>query len=122
MRSALLAASVLASLASCDLFTNEVIYRATRRSADPACLAALTHARECDARFPDRAILCSYSAQGDCAPYINAEQSLCIRAATCEVVQAAVDRRDWLCGVALASGPLEPATDGGPQRTSPNPP
>jgi hypothetical protein len=109
MRSVLLAALIVAG---CNGVTNEVLYRATRPSADQACLAALAHAKDCDARFPDRIILCSYSAQGDCAPYINAEQSRCLREATCEAVRAAVDRRDWLCGVALARGPLEPAPTG----------
>jgi hypothetical protein len=100
MRCALVVASLLAG---CNNLPNEVLYQATRPSADATCLAALAHAKACDARFPDRDVLCSYSSQGDCAPYINAAQTQCLRESTCDDVRAAMDRRDWLCGVPLAA-------------------
>jgi hypothetical protein len=88
-------------LAGCNNIPNEAIYRATRLTADPYCKAALEHALECDPRFPDRVDLCSYAAEGECAPYINAAQSQCLRESSCEAVRAALDRRDWLCGLPL---------------------
>jgi hypothetical protein len=88
-------------LGGCNNLPNEVLYDATRPSRAKQCVDALSHVSECDVRFPDRAELCSYSAGGDCAPYINAEQVQCLRQSTCDAVRAALDRRDWLCGVSL---------------------
>jgi hypothetical protein len=88
-------------IAGCNNLPNEALYRATRPTVDPYCKAALDHAGECDPRFPDRITLCTYSAGGECAPYINAAQSQCIRESSCEAVRAALDRRDWLCGLQL---------------------
>jgi hypothetical protein len=99
MRCLLFAATMLAS---CFRVPEEAIYRATRPSADERCVSALAHVKACDARFPDRAALCDYSADGECAPYINAAQTECLQASTCDAVHAAMDRRDWLCGVPLA--------------------
>jgi hypothetical protein len=103
MRYAVVAVLVLGG---CNNIPNEALYRATRPSADPTCKAALEHAKECDPRFPDRIVLCSYSAEGECAPYINAAQSQCLRESSCEAVHAALDKRDWLCGLQLTA-PME---------------
>ncbi len=90
-------------LASCNNLANEAIHQATRPSVDAACASGLAHVRECDPRFPDRVALCAYS-EGECAPYINASQSECLREASCEEVRGALERRGWLCGVSLAAG------------------
>jgi hypothetical protein len=87
-------------LAGC--LPNEVLHQATRPTVDAYCASALAHARECDPRFPDRFALCSYGGDGECAPSINAEQSQCLRESSCEAVRAALDKRDWLCGLSLA--------------------
>jgi hypothetical protein len=92
-------------LAGCNHIPSDLVNEATQREMDRQCVAALAHAKECDARFPDRTILCSFSADGQCAPYINAEQSLCLRDSPCENVRAALDQGHWLCGVSLAPGP-----------------
>jgi hypothetical protein len=101
-------------LAGCGGVTQEVIRDATSRTTDRLCLDALAHVKACDARFPDRTLLCTFSSDGECAPYINSEQTLCLRDATCDAVHAALDRGDWLCGVALTPASL-------PSRT-PSPP
>lgn len=75
---------------------------AARPKTDAFCVEALAHVSQCDPRFPDRTVLCAYGASGQCAPYLNAEQAQCMHDAPCEVVRAALDRRDWLCGVSLA--------------------
>jgi hypothetical protein len=100
MRYALAAGFVLVA---CNNIPNEALYRATRPTVDPSCASALQHARECDPRFPDRVVLCTYAAEGECAPYINAAQSQCLRESSCEAVRAALDRREWLCGLPLAA-------------------
>jgi hypothetical protein len=82
-----------------------ILNEATSPTADKECVAAVEHVRQCDARFPDRPTLCEYSGSGECAPYINAGQSQCLRESTCDAVRAALDRRDWLCGVPLSTGP-----------------
>jgi hypothetical protein len=97
------AAILLCTIDGCDPVVREGLDVMTRPTADAQCLAALGHVRECDARFPDRAVLCSYSAAGDCAPYINPAQAQCLHEATCEAVRSALDRGDWLCGVPLPS-------------------
>jgi hypothetical protein len=89
-------------LAGCNNLPNEALYRATRPTVDAYCASALAHVKECDPRFPDRMALCRYAAEGECAPYINAAQSQCLRESSCEAVRAALDRRDWLCGLSLA--------------------
>jgi hypothetical protein len=81
----------------CNGFLND----ATRPSVDGWCADALAHVRACDARFPDRIELCSYSSMGDCPPYINGEQVQCLRRSTCDAVRTALDTGDWLCGVSL---------------------
>jgi hypothetical protein len=88
-------------LCGCNRLPDEAIYRATRPSRDKQCVDALAHDRECDPRFPDHTELCSFSAGGSCQPYINAEQSQCLRQSTCDAVRAALDRGDWLCGVSV---------------------
>jgi hypothetical protein len=100
MRYALAAGFVLAA---CNNLPNEALYRATRPTVDPYCASALQHARECDPRFPDRVVLCTYAAEGECAPYINAAQSQCLRESSCEAVRAALDGREWLCGLSLSA-------------------
>jgi hypothetical protein len=102
---------LLCTIAGCDPVFHEAFYRATRPKADAQCLAALGHVRECDARFPDRAILCTYSASGDCAPYINASQTQCLRETTCEAVRGALDQGDWLCGFRMPP-PADAGTGG----------
>jgi hypothetical protein len=82
---------------------NEVANSAARPTADPECVVALDHIKRCDERFADHAILCEYSSWGECAPYINAAQSQCLRASACEAVRTAIDKRDWLCGVPLSA-------------------
>jgi hypothetical protein len=89
-------------LAGCNNLSNEALNRATRPTVDAYCASALAHAKECDPRFPDRLVLCRYARGGDCAPYINAAQSQCLRESSCESVRAALDKGDWLCGVSLA--------------------
>jgi hypothetical protein len=89
------------TLTGCVPLLNE----ATQPTAGKQCVAALEHVRQCDARFPDRATLCEYSGSGECAPYINAAQTQCLRESTCDAVRAALDRRDWLCGLPLSTGP-----------------
>jgi hypothetical protein len=88
------------ALAGCASVLNEV----SRPTVDSQCVAALEHVRHCDARFPDRAILCEYSGSGQCGPYINAAQGQCLADSSCDAVRAALDRRDWLCGVQLSAG------------------
>jgi hypothetical protein len=88
-------------LTGCAAALNE----ATAPTADKQCVAAFEHVRQCDARFPDRATLCEYSGSGECAPYVNGAQSQCLRESTCDAVRAALDRKDWLCGVPLAAWP-----------------
>jgi hypothetical protein len=79
------------------------INEATRPKVDAYCASALAHVKECDPRFPDRTALCSYAGEeGQCQPYINATQSQCLRESSCEAVRAALDKRDWLCGLSLA--------------------
>jgi hypothetical protein len=97
MRHAILAA---ATLAACHPILNET----TRPTNDTHCRAALEYAHRCDARFPDRSVLCEYSSWGECAPYINPAQSQCLRESSCDAVRSALDRKDWLCGVPLSAG------------------
>jgi hypothetical protein len=81
---------------------DSAIDQATRPKVDAYCASALAHVKECDPRFPDRIALCSYAGDGECQPYINATQSQCLRESSCEAVRAALDKRDWLCGLSLA--------------------
>ena len=91
MRYALIAVFLLAA---CNHLPNEVAYQATRPRVDAYCASALAHLKECDPRFPDRLALCGYGQGGECAPYLNAAQSQCLRESTCEAVHAARSFRD----------------------------
>lgn len=88
-------------LAGCDGVARDVIYKTTRPTVDADCAAALNHLRECDPRFPDRVVLCSYGSEGDCAPFINPGQTQCLHESSCEAARAALDQRGWLCGLSL---------------------
>ena len=91
------------ALASCNNLASEALNQGTRPTVDAYCVSALAHVKDCDARFPDRSVLCGYAERGECAPYINAAQSQCLHESSCEAVRAALDKRDWLCGVPLAA-------------------
>jgi hypothetical protein len=93
----------LCAVAGCYNVPAMIVQEATARREDPQCVAALKHLQQCDARWPVRTILCEYTAGGECAPYVNPSQSECLRAATCEEVRAALDRRGWLCGLSPSS-------------------
>jgi hypothetical protein len=93
------------NLAGCDGVARGVIQEATSPKEDALCTEAFAHLRECDARFPERSALCTFS-DGECAPYVNAEQSRCLHEASCEAVRTAVDARSWLCGLSLATRPM----------------
>jgi hypothetical protein len=93
---------------SCNNIPGEMLNDATRPTADSDCIAAFAHVRQCDARLPDREPLCSYSAGGECAPFVNAQQVECLRESKCDAVRAALDAQSWLCGVSLKPGLATP--------------
>jgi hypothetical protein len=104
-RIVLLVFALGAVVAACNNVPATLVDEATRPKQDAYCVAALARASQCDPRFPDRTQLCAFTNDEECAPYLNAEQVRCIRAAPCDAVRAAVERGDWLCGVSLAGSP-----------------
>jgi hypothetical protein len=94
--------ALVLSLAGCALHPvlGKIAWEEARGNlASGECVVALAHVKDCDARFREPQQLCK-PASG-CPAYLNADQEACLRAASCEMVRAAIDRRDWLCGMSM---------------------
>ena len=67
----------------------EVIGVAINTQADPGCVAAMSHVKECDDRFMDAASAMCVYVNGKNAPVITSDQERCIRGKSCEEVRRA---------------------------------